>query len=158
MSELVLKSKLRWILEGKLPGGDLKPVFVRVNTRPTLSIEEKEIAPETWTPGKCKWGPIDVTIFEKTEEFWSVANLSVYQNDAETPKLGTFKLTLFDEIGIILEGFELEDAYIKNVEFEEWNHSCTNPDAFKMEIHYEKVKYKSSVDYSKYKSTIPGIE
>jgi hypothetical protein len=147
MSELVVKRKFRWTLEGDLPGGNLKPQFVRVAAKPSISFEEIEIAPGTKIPGKYKWETIKVTILETPGEFWAAVYPSVYQNDAEMPKFGTFKLTLYDGNGVRLEEFDIENAYIKNVEFEEWDHSYSNEDAVSMEIHCEKVKYKSLVDF-----------
>lgn len=150
MSELVslhkFKCKYRWTLEGKLPGGDLMPQFVRVNNRPTLTIQEKEISPNVWILGDCegKWNSTNVTILEASKEFWDAIQPSVCTDNGEIPKLGTFTIRLYDGAGFELEAWELEDAYLKNLEFEEVDHSSSTLNMVNMEIHYEKAKCKTS--------------
>jgi hypothetical protein len=160
MSELVFKRKFRWTLEGKLPGGDLKPQFVKVGERPR--IEETQIEPNTWITAKHKWQSINVTIWEASwslcgespGEFWTIVYPSVF--GSVQPKLGTFKLTLYDSFGVPLEEWELENAYINKVDFAELDHSSSDESVVDIQIHYENSKRKVLFDFSIF-SKIPSM-
>lgn len=140
MSELVFKRKFRWTLEGKLPGGDLKPVFVKVGSFPRIKETqiEQSIIVTIWEKSLCEESP---------GEFWTTVYPSVCLDAAETPKLGTFKLTLYDGCGVAVEEWELESAYISKIDFAELDHSSSDESVVDMQICYENAKYKSLIEH-----------
>lgn len=148
MENVVFKRKFRWTLEGTLPGGELKPLFVKVAARPNLNIEEIEQQNGTWIPGKAEWEAITITVWEATDEFWKVVTPSVHVDPGEAPeeKLGTFKLTLYDGCGFPLETWELFKGYIASVNFGDLDFSSCELPTIEFTVKYKEVKYLPNPD------------
>jgi len=153
MENVVYKRKFRWTIEGNLPGGRLEPIFVKVAARPCLNIEETEIKTEygkSWIPGKAEWETLTVTIWEVAQDdkkIWPVLWPSYIETTGgEYPpqdKLGSFKLVLYDGCGVVMEEWELNDAYISALRFGELDHSSSEYTSIEATIRYKNVKYKS---------------
>lgn len=151
MSELTFKRKFRWTIEGTLPGGELKPVFVKVMKRPTLQVDETNfLDPKSFIPGKGKWDVINITTWDVNEEFKKVIISSVFEDPTKTPLLSTFKIVLYDGCGFGLEEWELEQAYIRKLSYLPIEDDIEN---IEIEISYEQAKYKSF--YSKFPDQTP---
>lgn len=143
--------KFRWTIEADLPGGKIEQTFVKVNHRPNLNIEETEIKT---IPGKAEWEALTVTMWDMTEadqkNFWPTALPSMVPDPTEYPpqeKLGTFKLVLYDGCGVVMEEWELNDAFISAMRFED----TLSPDevvGVEFTIRYKNVKYKSMHEYA----------
>lgn len=152
MENVVFKRKFRWTIEANLPGGRLEPTFVKVNHRPNLNIEETEIKlgdnATAWIPGKAEWEALTITMWELTEadkqNFWPVVMPSMIPDPKEWPaqdKLGSFKLVLYDGCGVVMEEWELSDAFISAMRFEDTLSPC-EPCGVDFTIRYKNVKYK----------------
>ena len=131
MTEVTFKRKWRWTLEGELPNGKFKSIFVKVTTRPNLKIEQNEIdlnGEKVFIPGKAEWDEISVTSYGGDTD-WDIINQSIILDAKEKPsaeKLGKFILSLYDGCGCLLEEWHLEEAYFSYIDFEEIDHSCTD--------------------------------
>lgn len=127
--EVKFPRKWRWTIEGDLPGGKLKKKFIRLNSGPLRDVNNL-----------C----IDITIFDVVD--WSQEDLLVLQSSVykdELPELGIFKLTLYDGTAIIMEEWELIDAYISIFEFNDYDESSSDEISILMKINYKKVNYKN---------------
>lgn len=150
MENVVFKRKFRWTIEANLPGGRLEPTFVKVKRRPNLNIEETEVKTEygkTWIPGKAEWEAITITMWDMTEggkqNFWPIVMPSMVPDPKEWPaqeKLGEFKLVLYDGCGVVIEAWEMSEAFISAVRFED--SFPTEPAGVEFTIRYKNVKYK----------------
>jgi hypothetical protein len=150
MDNVVFKRKWRWTIEGNLPGGRLEPIFVKVAARPQLNIEEIEVKvgnTTSWTPGKAEWEVLTVSLWDVApddKKIWPVLGSSyVETTDGKYPnsdKLSTFKLVLYDGYGVVMEEWELSEAYVSKFEFFDESPECTSVEVI---IRYKKVEYKS---------------
>jgi hypothetical protein len=142
MSEIVFKRKYRWVLSGEFPSGKVEPMFVKVDARPTVKIEEVEVNfqdGKCFVPGKAQWDVIVVNIIEAEQE-----KLKAIYDNAESKEAGTIFLHLLDWCGTELEKWELLDAKIANMKFFEWDHSSTSMVDVELNISYENVKYSNN--------------
>jgi hypothetical protein len=165
MENVVFKRKFRWTIEATLPGGKIEPTFVKVNHRPNLNIEETEVKTEygtTWVPGKAEWEALTITMWDMSEtdqkNFWPTALPSMVPDPAEYPaqdKLGTFKLVLYDGCGVVMEEWELQDAFISAMRFEDTCSPC-DPVGVEFTIRYKNVKYTSNCGPNCGKCTTPN--
>jgi len=160
---IVFKRKFRWTVEGETAGGKLEPMFVKMNTRPQVEIEETEInflGNKTWVPGKQYWESLNITTWDldpKTE-FWKVIYASMHADaTGEVPleKLGKFKLCLYDGCGCLIEWWEINDAYINKVNFIELDHSSCEVVDVELGIKYKSVTYKNALATGEHKY-LPG--
>ena len=131
------KNKCRWTLQGDLPGGELKPLFVKVQSKPDHF---------------CESGSVEVRIVEANDpspfdgEFWVKVYSSVHIEDQRNPKLGTFILKLYDGFGIECAEYKLENAYISNVVFSDVNYSASEIDLVDLTIKYETCNYTNKCE------------
>lgn len=68
-----MSRKFRWTFEADFPTGKIETMFVKVNARPTMPIEETEIKvpgsdATSWIPGKTEWEQITTTFYDTTTE------------------------------------------------------------------------------------------
>jgi hypothetical protein len=105
---VVFKRKFRFTLEGTLPGGKLEPFWVRAVTRPTLPNPTEEF--------HCVVYEMDTT---ENKEFWKLIQSSLFENVPFAPedKLGTFKLTMYDGCGQVMETRTVSEAYFSKCLF-----------------------------------------
>lgn len=155
MDTVVFKRKFRWTLEATFPNGTkLNPTFVKVNSRPTINIEEKEInflSDKTWVPGKHEWQSIIFTVYDVDHTeidtlYKYISTLFDEANDLKEPlpeKLCNLKLTMYDGCGVVLETWELEEAWFSAVNFGELDHSSSECCTIELTAKYKKVKYTS---------------
>ena len=166
MENVVYKRKFRWTIEANLPGGKIEQTFVKVNHRPQLNIEETEVKTEhgtTWIPGKAEWEALTVTMWDMSEadqkNFWPATMPSMIPDPVEYPpqeKLGTFKLVLYDGCGVVMEEWELNDAFISAVRFEDTLCPSDLP-GIEFTIRYKNAKYTSNCGPDYGKCTTPNL-
>lgn len=144
--EYCINRKYRWTLEGKLPGGEFEPIFVKYNNsierHKFLSTYENEISPNKWIVLNFK-EPFNITMFESKEFCNTIVGPSICSDTGEIPQSETLYLTLYDGCGFELEKWQIENAYFKNLTIEEWDETLSE-DKINMDIYYEKISYKTN--------------
>lgn len=157
---ITFRRKMRWTLEGEFPNGNFQPQFVKVNSRPTLDIEELELnflSAKTWNPNKPTWSETTTTFLEdcnskELAELFSVLSKLNEEmkfsptNEMSFPddKKGMLKLKLYD-CGIVLEEWHIHEAFPVKLEFEELSHDPSDPIFLEVTWRYDKVIYKPTV-------------
>lgn len=105
---VIFKRKFRYTLEGTLPAGVLKPIFVKVSVRPNAELN-------LFSDG---WHEFQATISEMDtrNQFWSIMQESWYENGPPADdKLGTMIVTMYDGCGDVLERYHLHGAYLSKL-------------------------------------------
>ena len=148
---IVFKRKFRWTIEGETPTGKLEPLFVKVAARPQLDIEETEInflSAKTWIPGKQSWQEMTVIAWETDKIHWDALQSTMHNLDeGECPpeKHSKFTLHLYDGCGCLLESWELSEAFISKIRFDELDHSASEQVDVELTMRYNKVVYKNAL-------------
>lgn len=166
---LVFKRKYRWTFQLDGPscnGSGLIPAqFVKLASRPNLTIEETEINylhGKMWIPGKGTWETITVTYYDvggagsgaSAPPVAGMANLykwlaSIYNfmdpdclSQASTSRgySGTGVLKLFDGCGKTMEQWTLSNAWPQAMNFGELDYSSSEEVTIELTLRYSKVK------------------
>lgn len=163
--EVVFKRKYRWTLEIETPcGTDIPEHFVKLASRPNLSIEETEINflhGKRWLPGKGTWETITVT-------FYDVGNLGNGINGLyawlatiynftdpvglhQSSKRGNGKnsggyagnaiLRLYDGCGKTMESWYLADVWPNAINFGDLDYSSSEEVNVELTLRYSQVQY-----------------
>lgn len=133
----------------------VKPIFVKVDARPNLKIEETEIdylSSKSWIPGKQAWKEISATIFDHdsaSEEMKSIYKLlkEMYDFSSEENKNKPFTrnltgvLELLDGCGIPMETWHLNKMFVTSVNFGELDYSSSECITIDLRIRYESVNH-----------------
>jgi hypothetical protein len=162
---LVFKRKYRWTFELKPYCTSAIPeAFVKVASRPNLTIEETEINylhGKMWIPGKATWETITVTYYD-IGNTQGIANLyswlaGIY--DFTDPKAlkqtsrkgdagnagyaGTGTLKLFDGCGVEMEKWTLEGVWPQAINFGELDYSSSEEVTVELTLRYHNAKYEA---------------
>lgn len=156
-ANLIHKRKFRWLFEvQQLQTGDVPPYFVKIASRPNLSIEETEINflnAKTWIPGKASWETITVTFYDVATDdnvtLWSwlatVYNfldpVTLEQASMRSNYAGIAVLTLYDGCGKGLERWTMGDAWPQAVNFGELDYSSSEEVTIEVTLRYSNVSY-----------------
>lgn len=156
-ASLVHKRKFRWLFEvQQLTNGDVPPHFVKIASRPNLSIEETEINflnGKTWIPGKASWETITITFYDVATDdnipLWSwlatVYNflnpVTLEQASRRDNYAGVAVLTLYDGCGKGLERWSMGDAWPQAVNFGELDYSSSEEVTIEVTLRYSNVSY-----------------
>jgi hypothetical protein len=169
--DIVFKRKFRWTLQLKTNcnNGNIPPYFVKVASRPNLTIDETEINflnSKMWIPGKASWETITVTLYDLAGSGASQGNASLYSWLAtnydfvnatykQSSKKGavgggagggyacTAYLDLFDGCGKNIESWQLDNAWPQAVNFGELDYSSSDEVNIELTLRYSEVKYIS---------------
>jgi hypothetical protein len=157
---LVFKRKFRWTFEIKeiCNGGTVPKHFVKLASRPNISIEETEINylnAKTWIPGKATWETITVTYYDVANEDNSklyswLASVYDFSNPVSCGQAknrssysGTGTITLYDGCGVRLETWTLRDVWPTAINFGELDYSSSEEATIELTLRYSQVAYKS---------------
>lgn len=157
---LVFKRKFRWTFEitGLCNGDEVPKHFVKLASRPNISIEETEINylnAKTWIPGKATWETITVTYYDvATNENQKLYNwlASVYnfvdplkstQGKHRSDYSGTGTLHLYDGCGVPLEVWTMRDVWPQSINFGELDYSSSEEATIELTLRYSQVAYES---------------
>jgi hypothetical protein len=159
---LVIKRKFRWTFQiSKICGGrfaDIPEHFVATASRPSLTIEEKEIDflnAKTWIPGKGAWETITVTYRDVASRdntpLWNwLASVYDYsepgqlnQGSSRNDYAATGFLILYDGCGLTLETWTLNDMWPTSVNFGDLDYTSQDEATIELTLRYSSVEYKS---------------
>ena len=159
--DIVFKRKFRWTFEifgfcGN-ENNQIPEHFVKLASRPNLSIEETEINhlnAKTWIPGKASWETITVTYIDVAhEEMTTLWNWLATVYDFTDPiqlRQGnkrnwdaTGVLNLYDGCGTLLEGWQMQHAWPTAINFGEMDYSSSEEATIELTLRYSDVKYTS---------------
>jgi hypothetical protein len=164
--DLVFKRKYRWTFQ-IFPSCGNQPIpahFVKLASRPNLTIEETEINflhGKMWIPGKGTWETITVTYYDignagagMTALFsWlaTVYNFTDPDGLHQSSKRGTGPgsggyagqgiLLLYDGCGVTMESWELANMWPQAVNFGELDYSSSEEVTIELTLRYSEVKY-----------------
>ena len=167
---VVFKRKYRWtfLIKTNCSGGEIPPFFVKLASRPNLTIEETEINflnSKMWIPGKASWETITVTFYDisgkDTEKgmtalySWIATNYNFtgkkvpYSQSSKKGKQGgggegyaaTAFLDLYDGCGTAMESWELNHVWPQAVNFGELDYSSSEEVTLELTLRYSEVKY-----------------
>lgn len=157
---VIHKRKFRWTFEvrrqGGAVGGDVPANFVKLASRPNISIEETEINflnGKTYIPGKGTWETITVTYYDiagnDNVPLWSwlahVYNytdpVNLQQNARRNCYAGIGVCTLYDGCGAPLERWALGDCWPQAVNFGELDYASSEEVVIEVTIRYANVTY-----------------
>lgn len=156
-ASIIHKRKFRWLFEiQQLPSGNIPPYFVKLASRPNLSVEETEINflnGKTWIPGKASWETITVTFYDVATDdnipLWSwlatVYNflhpVSLEQASMRRNYAGVAVLTLYDGCGAGIERWTMGDAWPQSVNFGELDYASSEEATIEVTLRYSNVSY-----------------
>ena len=161
---VVFKRKFRWtfsvsdICNGKK---SIPSSFVKLASRPNLSIEETEINflnGKMWIPGKGTWETITVTYYDVSgvgDEGGDMSDVyswiaSVYdftdpvalkQSSKKSSYSGTGLLTLYDGCGNSMETWTMKHMWPQAINFGELDYSSSDECNVELTLRYAEVKY-----------------
>jgi hypothetical protein len=168
-SDIVHKRKFRWTFEVyqvNANGGKgslyVPQHFVKVASRPNISIEETEINflhGKSYLPGKGTWETITVTYYDVSranggqanEGLWNwLASVYDYTNPATLYHSSTREgyggvgdLTMYDGCGAALETWTLGDLWPQAVNFGELDYSSSEECTIEVTLRYGNVGYSN---------------
>jgi hypothetical protein len=163
------KRKYRWTLkierQCKSTGQDasVPPSFVKLASRPNISIEETEINylhGKRWLPGKGTWETITVTYYDviSTDEGtvdsspllnWLAAvymfydPIKLHQATRTGDYAGTGKLVLYDGCGNPVELWTLSDMWPTAINWGDLDYSNSEEVTIELTLRYSKVTFDS---------------
>jgi len=158
---IIHKRKFRWTFAVDGPCDiKVKESFVKLASRPNLSIEETEINylnGKTWIPGKGTWETITITYYDVAGEnigLWSWlasvydfasdnAPVALKQATARQDYSGTCTLTMYDGCGVPIESWTLSDAWPQAMNFGDLDYSSSEEATIEVTLRYAQVQYKN---------------
>lgn len=159
-ANLIFKRKFRWTFEVFRPGNgsQIPASFVKIASRPNLSVEETEINylnAKTWIPGKASWETITVTYYDvatienkplfdwlaSVYDFTNPVTLGQGSQRSDYAAIGT--LTMYDGCGFPLEIWTLDDLWPQSINFGELDYSSSEEATIELTLRYSNVTYRS---------------
>ena len=123
--------KFRWLFE--IESETPYPFFVKVTQRPVVEIEENFLNETSWIPGKQKWSPVTLTVYDADEKI-TESILPLFEPTQDI----TTVLTLLDGCGTPLEKWRLGKSRISKI-----NLGYPGDLQYEFDIYYESIKYES---------------
>ena len=164
-TNLVFKRKYRWTFSINSPVGYIPPNFVKLASRPNLTIEETEINylhGKMWIPGKGTWETITVTYYDvggpssaDTGKLYSWLN-TIYNfqnptclsqssrkgNGQSNPGYaGNAQLDLHDGCGNVMETWLLGNIWPQAINFGELDYSSSEEVTIELTLRYSEVEF-----------------
>ena len=170
-SDVVFKRKYRWTFAIQpYCGSGIPAAFVKLASRPNLTIEETEINflhGKMWIPGKGSWETITVTYYDVGGNgtngggnalinglfSWltTVYNFSDPVGLAQSSKIGDGlgsggysadgALYLYDGCGTVMEGWLLQNMWPQAINFGELDYSSSEEATIELTLRYAQVTY-----------------
>jgi hypothetical protein len=160
----IFKRKFRWGLSVVVgcTGSTIEEHFVKLASRPNISIEETEINMKngkTWIPGKASWETITVTFYDIvgqeagqgiTPLYEWLAAVYDFQNGiqyelkmgaATKDYTGEVTLHMYSGCGDILETWKLLDAWPQAINFGDLDYSSSEEATVELTLRYSNVHY-----------------
>jgi len=171
-TNLIFKRKYRWTFELTWNGKKIGKNFVKLASRPNLTIEETEINymhGKMWIPGKASWETITVTYYDvakaqgntgTTELYSWLASIYNFQSTGsdsmkQTTIQGTGNnggwagsgvLDLYDGCGKSLETWTLAGLWPSAVNFGDLDYSSSEEVTIELTLRYYKATYEAKCD------------
>lgn len=161
-SNLIVKRKFRWTFEvlnicGHA-GRSIPPSFVKLASRPNLTVEETEINylnAKTWIPGKASWETITVTyidvasndnkeLYNWLASVYNFANpVTLEMGSSRANYAATANLVLYDGCGQPLEQWTLNDLWPTSVNWGDLDMGSSEEATVELTLRYSSVDYRS---------------
>lgn len=170
-ADVIHKRKFRWTFKvyrsvgnnGSM-GQPLVPEhFVKVASRPNISIEETEINflhGKSYLPGKGTWETITVTYYDVSSAVGQGANIglwewlasvydftkpgTLYQTTTRNGYAGVGVLDMYDGCGKSLETWTLGDMWPQAINFGELDYSSSEECTIEVTLRYGNVGYRNN--------------
>lgn len=164
-SAIVFKRKYRWTFDVLWNKQKVPSAFVKVASRPSLSIEETEINylhGKMWIPGKGSWEAISVTYYDiggagaaGMQTLWnwlaSVYNFTNPNNLNQTSRRGADgaeggwaavgTLTMYDGAGSTMETWELKNMWPTSVNFGDLDYGSSEEASLELSLRFSEATY-----------------
>jgi len=163
---IIFKRKYRWTFDVQWNNKSVPSAFVKVASRPNLTIEETEINylhGKMWIPGKGSWETITVTYYDiggagasGMQTLWdwlaSVYNFTDPNSLQQTSRrgndgtqagwaaLGT--LTMYDGTGETMETWKLRNMWPSAVNFGDLDYSSSEEAALELTLRFSEASYQ----------------
>lgn len=159
--DIVFKRKYRYTFYvSQICGGrDIPENFVKLASRPNISIEETEINflnGKFWIPGKATWETITVTYYDvggqnvnSIQPLYSwLASVYEFNNPVtlqQGSKTGDYSanatITMYDGCGNPMEKWELLDCWPQAINFGELDYASSEESTIELTLRYSQVKW-----------------
>ena len=157
---LVFKRKFRFTFELEdICGSQKVPKhYVKVASRPNLSVEETEINflnAKTWIPGKASWETMTVTyidvatqdakpLFDWLASVYNFTNpVTLEQGSSRADYTATAILKMWDGCGQLLETWTMKDVWPSGINFGEVAYADSEECTIELTLRYSEVKYEN---------------
>jgi len=165
---IVFKRKYRWTFDVQWNNQIVPSAFVKVASRPNLTIEETEINylhGKMWIPGKGSWESITVTYYDiggagagGMQTLWnwlaSVYNFTDPNSLSQTSRRGNDgaeggwaaigTLSMYDGTGATMETWELKNMWPTAVNFGDLDYSSSEEASLELTLRFSEAKYTPS--------------
>jgi hypothetical protein len=161
---IVFKRKYRWMFEIFPNCGEaIPPYFVKLASRPSLTIEETEINyrnGKMYIPGKGTWETITVTFYDMSDGTTGLASLYSWlattydftdpvglKQSSKSGDVGSDGyaadawLYLYDGCGTPMEGWQMSHVWPQAVNFGELDYSSSEEVTIEVTIRFSQVYY-----------------
>jgi len=167
-TNLIFKRKYRWTFEVKWNGKKIGKNFVKLASRPNLTVEETEINylhGKMYIPGKASWETITVTYYDvarsvgngMTDLYSWLASIYNFQDQGSRMMqqttiqgdgnnggwAGTGQLTMYDGCGTELEAWELRGVWPSAVNFGDLDYSSSEEATIELTLRYYQAIYNN---------------
>jgi hypothetical protein len=170
-ANLIIKRKFRWTfrVENLCNGGQIEEHFVKLASRPNLTIEETELNflnAKTFIPGKATWETITVTYIDVAghpqganagnQALWQwLASVYEFTNPAGDADVtnrmgskrsdyeGTGVLSLFDGCGTEIERWRLRHMFPTAINFGDLDYGSSEEATIELTLRYSSVDYQN---------------
>lgn len=162
--DISFKRKFRWTLAFNTCSGFVPEHYVKVASRPSLTIEETDIHflnAHSYIPGKGTWETTDVTYLDVSTQdvgntvlfSWldsvyqflnSDASVTLKQGSRRKDYEGTGYLELFDGCGSSLEFWIMQNCFPTSIKFGELDYSSSEICEIEVTLRYTAVEYTNS--------------
>jgi hypothetical protein len=172
-TSLIFKRKYRWTFEVSWNGQKIGKNFVKLASRPNLTIEETEINymhGKMWIPGKASWETITVTYYDVSRASGSgivglyswLASIYNFQDTGEKMMqqttiqgdatggvrgggwAGTGLLAMYDGCGTELENWQLKGVWPSAVNFGDLDYSSSEEVTIELTLRYYQAIYTNN--------------
>jgi hypothetical protein len=159
--DIVFKRKFRWTMSLNWNNKNIDEYFVKVASRPSLTVEEQEINflnGKMWIPGKGSWETMEITFYDvggaagtsmSTLYSWlaTVYNFTdavgLQQSSSARGYGATGTLRLYDGCGETMEKWTLKKMWPTAVNFGDLDYSNNEEVNITLTVRFSEVEYDS---------------
>lgn len=159
-SNLIFKRKFRYTfqLDDICGGQSVEPHYVKLASRPNLSIEETEVNflnAKTWIPGKAAWETITVTyidvatldskpLFDWLASVYDFTDpINLHQGSMREDYAATATIKMWDGCGSLLERWQLGDVWPTAINFGDLDYANSEEATIELTMRYSNVEYEN---------------